>query len=68
MRHFEPLLGWECAYVCHNVSTEKKTFTVNSQNVKQAIGIQVTFISENKFQKDHFLTKYDCLYGDFCVV
>ena len=23
--HFESLLGWECAYVCHNVRTEKES-------------------------------------------
>ena len=29
----------------------KKVFAVNSQNIKQAIGIQVTFILEIEFQK-----------------
>ena len=40
---------------------ENKAFTVNSHNIKQVTGIQVTFISENK------LKKYDCFYGDLCV-
>ena len=22
--HFEPLLRWECAYVCHDIKTEKE--------------------------------------------
>ena len=21
---FEPLLGWECAYICHDLTTKKK--------------------------------------------
>ena len=29
--HFEPLLGWECAYVCYNIRTEKEgTYGKNS--------------------------------------
>ena len=24
MRPFEPLLGWECGYVCHNVRAEEE--------------------------------------------
>ena len=34
-----------------------KAFTVNSQNIKQVIDIQVTLISEKKLQKEHFLAK-----------
>ena len=33
-----PMLGWECAYVCHNLRTEKKKkkgFTLNSKNIKE---------------------------------
>ena len=36
-----------------------KTFTVNIHNIKQAIGIQVTVISEIELQKEHFLANYD---------
>ena len=42
---FEPLLGCECAYVCHNLWTEKKKASaVNSQHIKEAIAIQVTSV------------------------
>ena len=37
---------------------KKKVYTINSQNKKQAIGIQVTFILENKLQKNIILPKY----------
>ena len=37
---------------------KKKAFTINSQNLKQAIGIQVTFILETKLKKI-FLAKYN---------
>ena len=52
--HYDSLLGWEYAYVCHELKTEKKTFTVNSRNIKQAIVIQFTFIMEMNLQKVHF--------------
>ena len=35
--------------------------------MKQAIGIQVTFIAGKKLQKEHFLAKKHCLLGDLCV-
>ena len=72
--HFEPLIEWECAYACHNIRNKKMAFTVNIQNIKQAIGIQVTFIlkddlhlSGKKVQKEHFLAKKHCLSGNLCV-
>ena len=46
---------------------KKMAFRTNSQNIKQAIGIQVTFITEKKLQKEHFLTKKHCLLGELCV-
>ena len=49
--HFELLLGWECAYVCHNIKTEKKASDEKRENIKQAIGIQITFIMEIKLEK-----------------
>ena len=36
---------------------KKKAFRINSQNIKQAIGIQVTIITEIRLQKKHFLAK-----------
>ena len=38
---------------------EMKTmaFRINSRNIKQASGTQVTFITEKKLQKEHFLAK-----------
>ena len=47
------MLGCQCANVCHNVRTEKEGITVNTQNINQAIDIQVIFILENKLQKEH---------------
>ena len=50
-----------------------KAFRVKSRNVKEAIGVQVTFISENKHQKEQFLyqnkTTFSANYAsilDFC--
>ena len=48
----EPMLGWECAYICHNFRTEKEGIDkINREDVKQTIGIQVTLILEIKPQK-----------------
>ena len=46
---------------------KKMAFRINSRNLKQAIDIQVTFITEKKLQKEHFLAKKHCLLGDLCV-
>ena len=43
------------------------TFRINSRNIRQAIGIQVTFITERKLQKEQFLAKKHCLLGNLCV-
>ena len=36
---------------------------LNSENIKQAIGIQLIFILETKLQKELFLAKYDSFYS-----
>ena len=46
---------------------KKKAFTVNGNNIKQAIEIEETFISGNKFQKDHFLVIYDYFSSNLCI-
>ena len=46
---------------------KQKPFTVNSENIKQAIAIQVTFILENKLQKEHFLVKNTNFFCELCV-
>ena len=47
---------------------QKIAFRINSQNIKQRVGIQVTFISEKTPQKKKvFLTKYDLFFGDLCA-
>ena len=46
---------------------KKKASGINSQNTKQAIDIQVIFISEIKPQIEHFLVQFDCVLGDLCV-
>ena len=38
---------------------KKDAFMVKTQNTKQTIGIQVSFIAEIKLQKVHFLAIYD---------
>ena len=45
---------------------KKKVFTVNSKNVKQTIGMQVTFVSENKLLKDHFFCQYITVFPSIC--
>ena len=42
-----------------NLELRKKAFTVNSQKIKQANGIQEIFILGIKIQKAHFLEKYN---------
>ena len=44
------------------------TYRINSQNIQQKFGIQVTFISEIKPQKERFLEKYDCFFKDLCIL
>ena len=48
---------------------ELKTMAIriNSQNVKQAIGIQGTFIMEKNLQKVRFLAKNHSHFGNLCV-
>ena len=46
---------------------KNKAFRINSQNKKRAIDKEVTFISEIKLQKEHFLSKRHCLLGDLRV-
>ena len=46
---------------------EKMAFRMNSQNIKQNFGTQVNFISEIKPQKERFLARYDCFFGNLCV-
>ena len=40
---------------------------MNSQNIKQKAGKQVTFILEIKLQKERFLAKSDCFSRDLYV-
>ena len=46
----------------HTYATTKelksKEFTLHNENIKQEIGIHLSFILEIKFQKQHFLAKY----------
>ena len=46
---------------------KKKAFKINSRNITQAIGIQVTFMTEKELQKEQFLAKKHCLLGDLYV-
>ena len=46
---------------------KKKAFSISSQNIEQVTGILLTFISEIKPQKVHFLAKYDCFFRDLCL-
>ena len=56
MSFFEALLGREYGYVCHNLRTEKKAFSVNSQDKFQEIGTEKIIMLEIKPQK-HILKK-----------
>ena len=47
---------------------KKKSFAVKIQNIKEAIEIQVTLISENKDQKGYFFeSKYNHFFRKVCV-
>ena len=43
----------ECAYVCQDLKSGKNGFTLNSENMKEAFDIQMTFLFEIKLQKVH---------------
>ena len=49
------------------IKLKKVAFKINSQNIKQNVGMQVTFISEIKLRLERFLVKYDCYFGDMCI-
>ena len=42
-------------------------FAVNSQNIKQTMGIQVTFISEKSFKENSFYQNMTVPFIDLCV-
>ena len=46
---------------------KKMEFKINSQKIKQIVGIQVIFISEVKPRLERFLAKYDRFFRDLCV-
>ena len=47
---------------------KKKAFIIKNQNIKQRVGIQVTFILEIKLgKKKGFLAKCDSFFGDLCI-
>ena len=54
----------------YTTNKEMKTmaFTINSQSIERAIGIQVTFIMEKKPQEVHILAKKVCLLCILCVL
>ena len=43
---------------------KKNAFKINGQNIKQTIGIQVTFITEKKLQIENVCEKFECLFVD----
>ena len=49
------------------IKLKKIAFKINSQNIKQNVAIQVTFISEINSRLERFLAKYDCFFKDLCV-
>ena len=49
--HFEPVLGWKYPHVCMSKELKTKELTIKSQNINQAIDIQLTTILEIKLQK-----------------
>ena len=51
MAIINPLLGWECVYVYMIKELKRKAIRVKSWNIKEAIGFQMTFISEILFIK-----------------
>ena len=62
--HFEPLLGQECKYRCHDKRNEKTEFRIKSPNTKKAIRIEVISITEMKLQEEYFVVKRHCFLGN----
>ena len=55
------------SYATTEKELKKMSFKINSQNIKQKFGKQVTFILEIKPQKERFLAKSDCFFRDLCI-
>ena len=56
---FEPLLGWEQAYVSHDYRIEKGEIHDKQSEYNQENGIQVNVLLEIKLQKCVFVAKYE---------
>ena len=46
---------------------KKKPFRIHSQIIKKTIGVQVTFISEVRLQKENFLVICDSFFRDLRI-
>ena len=53
--YFEHILGWECAYLCHNPRTEKEDVYDKYREHKTSKGIEATFTLEFKLQSTFFI-------------
>ena len=66
--HFEPLLGWQCTYVCCNIRTEKESIYGKQSEYKtrnwHTSGLHY---GKEASKKEHFLVKKHCHFGDFRV-
>ena len=48
------MLGWKNTYLSTTQELKSKTFNLNNKNLKQEIGIELTFTLETGIQNQHF--------------
>ena len=65
--HFEPLLGWECAYVCHNIRTEKESTYGKNSEQKTSNWHTSEFHHGREASKKTFFSKKHRLLGNLCA-
>ena len=64
---FDPCVDGNVQTYVTDKELKQQGFRINRQNIQKATGIQVTFISEVKLQKETFLAKYDNFFAHLCV-
>ena len=65
--HVAPLLGWECAYVCHDYRTKKKGIQDKIQEYEASNWHTSDLHHGKEASKRTFFSKKQCLLGDLCI-
>ena len=65
--HFELLLGWECAYVWHNIRTEKESIYGKYSEYKTSNWHTSDLHHGKNLQREHFLAKEHSRFEDLYI-